>query len=656
MAQDLQFFQTLDTDHPVDLLLGAEAANRFDLTFFQPLDTSHPVDLIFGHDADAPADVTTISFAITLAVSAQFQLRDETTVEFSVAIPPPFLSMVLDFDNAVARGLRASVKAPWQQATPKPRFVSTPYDNATRLPTARQASWTKATRLDADTGDRWHETDKTKRPQRSARWQEGRRRSGAPTGTRWQETDKTKRPQRTTHWQEATPLPAAPRETRWQETTRTSRPLHTAPWGEGSPLSRMLQAAAGPGKTVYADTEAPWQEGRKPPPGRSVFLPPEPPEVVPCYIPPPGSAVPLLFEFPWDGLADLYFICIPGVVGPPATVIVPIRKVYMVLNEASLTRVDDGTNIPTYSMSMSLDVDSWTWSFSASVPGAALTAVEPDTDGTPVEVEAMVNGVPYRFLIESIQRDRTFGKSRLSLGGRGKSALLDIPSLNFYNTTDRTAQQLMADVLTDNGVPLPWTVDWNLDDWLVPAGVFSHSGSYISALNAIAAAAGAYIQPHNTDQELSVNLRYPTAPWDWAGITPDYQLPSSVTTRESISWEERARHNRVWISGEGGSGRLVRVTRLGSAGDVLAPMVTDPLITAAAAGRQRGISILADTGRVATVGLRLPVLDDTGIIPPGKMVRYVDGGDIKLGITRSVNVDISMPTVWQSITVETHNP
>jgi hypothetical protein len=46
--------------------------------------------------------------------------------------------------------------------------------------------------------------------------------------------------------------------------------------------------------------------------------------------------------------------------------------------------------------------------------------------------------------------------------------------------------------------------------------------------------------------------------------------------------------------------------------------------------------VLADVGRQAMVSLRLPVLPETGIIVPGKFVRYVDGGTTRLGLTRSV--------------------
>ena len=99
---------------------------------------------------------------------------------------------------------------------------------------------------------------------------------------------------------------------------------------------------------------------------------------------------------------------------------------------------------------------------------------------------------------------------------------------------------------------------------------------------------------------------------------------------------------------------LGQVTRAGSAGDLLAPMVTDPLITTAAAARQRGISILSDTGRQQEIGLRLPVLPTTGIIRPGAFVQYEDAGQIRLGLVRSTSVEVGLPEVFQSLGVECH--
>jgi hypothetical protein len=154
---------------------------------------------------------------------------------------------------------------------------------------------------------------------------------------------------------------------------------------------------------------------------------------------------------------------------------------------------------------------------------------------------------------------------------------------------------------------------------------------------------------------MRVLLRYPLAPWAWNTATPDYEIPSAVMTRESIEWVDKPEYNRVFVSGTG-QGILAQVTRDGTAGDLVAPMVTDPLITASDAGRQRGIAVLSDTGRQATVRLSLPVLPETGVITPGKFVRYVDGATTRLGLVRAVGVESSgsSANLRQSITLETH--
>lgn len=401
----------------------------------------------------------------------------------------------------------------------------------------------------------------------------------------------------------------------------------------------------------------PWGLGGVPLAGVSRWPPTKPQPPVPQPI---TWGSDLLFECPPLAAPALVFggtsPCDPGTQPEPGTIIVPIRRVYMVVNEATLRRVDGNVALPAISMTLSIDADSWTWGFSASLPGSALANLEPSATGVPVEVEALINGVPYRALIDGIGRDRSFGRNDLRITGRGRTALLDspyAPSRVFTNTTARTAQQIMGDVLSVNGVSLGWSVNWGLEDWLVPAGVFNHQGSYISALNTIAAAAGGYVQPHASAMSLSVLPRYKTAPWYWHTVTPDLELPADVTTRESIEWVERARYNRVYVSGVS-QGVLGQVRRSGSAGDVLAPMVTDSLITTAGAARQRGLAVLGNTGRQANVSLRLPVLPETGVVTPGKFVRYVDGGETRLGVVRSVGVDVSMPEIWQTIGVETH--
>lgn len=342
---------------------------------------------------------------------------------------------------------------------------------------------------------------------------------------------------------------------------------------------------------------------------------------------------------------------------PGETIIVPVRGVYIVQNEVLLTRVAGGATIPATRMSLSLDVDSWTWSFSASVPGQYLPLLEP-SGGAAVELEAIINGQQFRVLAERLARDRVFGNSSIAVSGRGKAALLDspyAPLMTFANDEARTMAQLADEALVFNGVPLGWTVNWGLTDWSVPAGVWNHQGSHINALARLAEAAGAYIRPDPLLQELTVLHRYPTMPDTWASATPDYELPAALTTREGIEWQDRAAYDAVYVSGQQ-VGVLGFVKIAGSAGTTFAPMVTDALITHADAARQRGRSILANTGRKALVTLRMPVLEETGVIQLGAMVSYVDGSITRKGLVRSTSVEVAYPAVYQTIGVETHVP
>jgi len=147
--------------------------------------------------------------------------------------------------------------------------------------------------------------------------------------------------------------------------------------------------------------------------------------------------------------------------------------------------------------------------------------------------------------------------------------------------------------------------------------------------------------------------RYPVAPWDWAGVTPDLELPSAPVVVEGVQWQSKAAYNRVFVRGDG-AGIVGQVTRTGTAGEVTAPMVVDQLITAAAAARQRGLAVLGDTGQQAAVSLSLPVLAETGLILPGKFVRYVDGATERLGLVRSTSLAWEQPKLRQTITLETH--
>jgi hypothetical protein len=123
---------------------------------------------------------------------------------------------------------------------------------------------------------------------------------------------------------------------------------------------------------------------------------------------------------------------------------------------------------------------------------------------------------------------------------------------------------------------------------------------------------------------------------------------------EETEWIEQPLYERVFVSGQAG-GVLGQYTRQGMAGSVLRPQVVHPLITGAAAARQRAIAELADAGRLIHQSLTLMVLPETGILKPGTLLRYTDDdGAPRLGLVRACAINWSHPVLTQTLMVEGH--
>ena len=624
-----------------------------DLFFERTPAAGPPWNLLFG-DLSGPAPPRTLAFAASFA-ELSFVARARSIIPCTaLAIFPEmtFASSAL-YQSKTQRPTVARVITAWAKGAVGEFGVDGSHRAAVRSPLGTQDKWTAGDRLQLKTSAAQFSAVKT--DTHTASWfDDALSQHPGSNSMAFQSADHALRPNLQSAYQVAVRLGAA-RVRDFVSTGVSHQTMLVGRWEQ--PFTRRLGTVNSAGRALTRDRgwQVAFEEGMRPRAGRSAAnVPLIPPAPDLCYLPDTR----LLFDAAWSSSTGLIFICErhPGSVPTGQTVVVPIRRIYMIINNASLRRVDGNILLPTFSMTLGLDAESWAWSFSATLPGRALLDLESASNGAPVEVEALINGVAYRALVESIERSREFGSNDLRIAGRGKTALLDAPyapTLNLTNTQARTAQQIMGDVLTVNGVPLGWDVQWGLVDWLIPASVFNHQGSYIGAINKIAAAAGGYVQPHPSTQTIKVLPRYPKVPWEWHTMTPDFQLPIEATSRESLRWLEKPAYNRVFVSGQE-VGVLGQVTRTGTAGNILAPMVVDALITDAVAARQRGIAVLSDTGRQIEVSLRLPVLPETGIIEPGAIVEYRDGSLTRRGLVRSNSVQAGLPEIWQTLGVQTY--
>jgi hypothetical protein len=639
------------------------------LLFDQPAATD--ADLVFGATYVAPRDEVTVLAGLPLPVVA---------IKF---IPPAKAELLAELPTLTVRSLLLRPSVPLTQGATLPGMVfsgEVRYTSRTQRPTVGKTKHLWQIARHAEEGSTQRQQDAAATP---GGWDTAwKRTAGAPHGIEHRlppvliaaPEQREVRHQNATRlcnrtWfahQDATRLELARRglfqnavplryATRFQhqDGDRSKRAGRRTQWQ----IARLLTQCQGSDfQSAHPELKG-WngryQNAVPPPPGISLWVVPDPPAPQPCYTPSPHllfSALPTL-----DG--HLLFVCENHVDPTPPDgepVVVPVRRVYFVINDVTLHRLPDGAPVPVFNLSLSLDAASWTWGFEAVLPARAESMIAPGSGAGPVELVASVNGTSFRVLAENISRERMFGDASIRISGRGRNAVLAAPyapTMSFSNAEGRTARQLMGDVLTVNGIPLGWTVDWGLTDWNVPAGAFAHQGTWIEALTAIAGAAGGYLIPHPSAQSIRVRHQYPVAPWEWNTVTPDFVLPVDAVARESLRWLDKPAYNRVFVSGQD-IGVLGQVTRAGTAGNILAPMVVDPLITEAAAARQRGIAVLADTGHQIEVSLRLPVLAETGIIEPGAFVEYQDGNVTRLGLVRATRVDAGMPEVWQTLGVQ----
>jgi hypothetical protein len=625
---------------------------EIDLVFAQ---APGKADLLFGGEQTGPSPPVEATLSATLPVLT-FTARAIPNADFALVTAFPALEMIAEgrYQSYAVRPTIGQTSADWQRAFEFKAGVQDRREATGRDRTLGRARWAVGAARQSGTEDR-----RTRLLMCFPAWSRAPHRDAvhaSPGGHANRHGDTIRlRTARALNYEEAQRAGWMRREARHQDGLHDRRRQTVSGYTEakrhaGVRQFEAIQSAA----YLHRWLGSRWQNALVPMPGVHPADPVPPPVPGACYT--PSGALRFAALAATD--EHLLFICEKNTKPAPdkEPVIVPVRRVYFVINDVILHRVPDGAEVPAFNLSLSLDAASWAWGFEAVLPATALALVEPGSGpgAGSVELLARVNGTDFHVLAENISRERSFGEASIRLSGRGRNAVLAAPYapvMNFSNAEARTARQLMDDVLTMNGVPLGWTVDWGLTDWNVPAGVFAHQGTWIEALIAIAGAAGGYLIPHPSEMSLKVRHRYPVAPWEWDTVTPDFVLPAEAVARESLRWLEKPAYNRVFVSGQE-VGVLGQVTRAGTAGDVLAPMVVDPLITEAAAARQRGLAVLSDAGHQIEVSLRLPVLAETGIIEPGAFVEYQDGNVTRLGLVRSTGVQAGMPEVWQTLGVQ----
>lgn len=306
-----------------------------------------------------------------------------------------------------------------------------------------------------------------------------------------------------------------------------------------------------------------------------------------------------------------------------------IREVYIFMPVLMLYRIPDGAEINATNVSWATDADSWGWRFNATIKQESdLSLLKHDSNG-PREIACEINGHTFKGMVESYSRSRQFGETAITIKGRSLSGWLSdpyAPKRSKAIDATYTAQQLAEQELTNTG----WTLDWQTADWLIPSGAFSyHELDPIAVIKRIAATAGAIVQSHPSNKQLIIKPRYPVSPHKWndPSTTLDAILPAALIQQAGSEFLKLPTYNRAICAGGATGGVIVTLTRDGTAGDELAPIITNDLITHQEAGYERGRNEIAKGGSWEMMNFTTwltPQGQSPGLMLPGYLVEIQD--------------------------------
>lgn len=599
---------------------------------------------------------TTLAVAFSLpAPGVAVRVATATPVRVSMALAGPSVAVRARYASNTQRPLVAQSVVRWQDAETLPEAaVAQRWQNARHLPAESGVRWQDAKGAPVGARILWRDAQRRQREGVRSRYQDGQ--PLHETGrVSW--TDATRASRAVgVRYQAALPVQQAVR-TRFQDGIRNRGEAYRARYQDASPFSFRVEAPASRGRPISVGWATCYQDAAQPIPGFSAFPEPpiEPPED-PCYTPDPA----LLFRYPAADFAagQIVFFCDKHDGSDPgqAPLFIPLLKVYMATHSLQAVLLPSLERVPLMDVTLEADEGNPTWSLAGYGPASILEQLRGATNA-PRQIRVTLDGMPWVFAIDGFSRSRRPGERRVQIRGHSVTSLLGastLPAQTWLNANARTAQQLVAEALEFSGVG----VDWQIPDWLVPAGAWSFQGKPLAAAVRVAAAVDAVLQSHPTEATLQFLSRYPLMPWEWMAPTtvPDVSVPSAVITVDDTDYKDEPEWEAVYVSGTT-QGVMGRAWRSGTAASVLAPLVTDDLITHADAARERGRAILGRGGRQAETSIGMPIL--TGGTLPGalrvnQLLEVVEPDETWRGMVRGVRLRGGMEEVRQTLRVERH--
>ena len=324
-----------------------------------------------------------------------------------------------------------------------------------------------------------------------------------------------------------------------------------------------------------------------------------------------------------------------------------------VKNTFTLKNLETGQEIKANDLSFSTDVDSYAWTGSMTIPDNQVGFLKSPTNKA-VLIEYVFNGIKAVFQVGKLSRNITFGQRSYKVKLSSPTIKLDEPISNVtsYTNQNTLTPSAYAEKLIDpinSGITLIWDFLSPLE-WAISKGAFTYQNlSPIKAIGSMLENSGAFISTSLDGKNLVVKRKRPVVFWGETDLSKLITIPTGVITSLGYEIEHLQHFTGVYVLADD---RTVFVRRRGTNGAILAPQIVANQLTSNQACVEAGRYVLANSGIVEAHDLAKPILNDTVLLNPADIVKFVLDDVTYIGTVISTSVAIKFNSQYQTFKVE----
>lgn len=299
------------------------------------------------------------------------------------------------------------------------------------------------------------------------------------------------------------------------------------------------------------------------------------------------------------------------------------EKVYIVKNDIKIFRTDSGNFIQAFSVEIGANRQDYLWSGTLSLPYSELEKISDKP-----EIEININ--QYKFIVDvnEINIKKAFNSRIIELSVFSTTQRLNTIKAHKIDI-DMSSNAIMSAQLHRDDLVTGFEFVNSDVDWMVPANLIEYGeANALDIISLFGVATNDTVVSHAYEKKMLMKPKYPMG-------EPIYSLPSAKLFECSEAEVKGNTFNAIVVSGEN-VGITAVIRKDGSAGEKIAPMIINRLITAEEVARRTGFNNIYNTTDIAsTIDVVALLYPEAPQLYPSDMVRI----DNDIGWIDSVSIN-----------------